>query len=114
MNLRPLLDVLVVPLEEVRRVSDGGIIVPDTDKVPIGYGLVLRAGPGMWVHNRAKKKEVFFKMQVKVGDRVVFHRANIQTKQGKGMVHYLGENTAIIRERDVLLVDEDSLVDATL
>ena len=114
MNFRPLLDVLLIKLEEVRRVSDGGIIVPDVEKVPIGYGTVLKAGPGMWIHNRAKKKEVFYKMQVKVGDRVVFHRANIQTKQGKSMVHFVGDNTAIIRERDVLLVDDENAVEVTL
>jgi len=41
-----------------------------------------------------------------VGDRVAFHMANLQTKQGKELCYRLDEGQGLIRESDVLFVLE--------
>jgi hypothetical protein len=45
-------------------------------------------------------------MEAKPGDRVVFPAALLDVSQGKATAHVLGDDEALIRETDILLVLE--------
>jgi co-chaperonin GroES (HSP10) len=61
LKVRPYADNVIILLEERNRVSQGGIIIPDTVKETTLVGRVLRVGPGS-----AK-----WPITVKPGDRVL-------------------------------------------
>jgi len=69
MQIQPLADRLVVrPLSGESR-SKSGIVIPDTAKEKPQEGEVIAVGPG-----RLDKEGKRVKMEVKVGDKVVFSR----------------------------------------
>jgi len=69
MQIQPLADRLVVrPLSGESR-SKSGIVIPDTAKEKPQEGEVIAVGPG-----RLDKDGKRVKMEVKVGDKVVFSR----------------------------------------
>jgi chaperonin GroES len=103
MNVRPLHDVLLIDIEQEKKVSSGGIILPDSSREPIRIGKVVAAGPGRSWKVRDGKK-TFWPMQAEAGDRVAFFMANLETKQGYQLCHVLGEGHGLIRETDVLFV----------
>jgi co-chaperonin GroES (HSP10) len=109
MGIRPLSDVAVIQLEPPCTRSRGGLIRPDTRQHPIRTGHVLRVGPGRRWKSKTTGKWVFWPMDLKVGERIAFLAAVLQTKQGKSLQSSfsLGENEALIRETDVLFVIED-------
>lgn len=106
MNLRPVSDVLVVQLEPPRTTTRGGLVIPDTKPHPLRIGKVLRAGPGRSWKNRSTGKFAYWQTEVKPGERVLFMAALLQTKQGRQVTqgYVLGDDEALIRETDVLLV----------
>lgn len=72
--ITPLADRVVVrPLtpEELGTVSASGIIIPETaKKEKPEQGIVIATGPGKWDEDGEKR----LKMEVKVGDRIVFSK----------------------------------------
>ena len=95
MKIRPLNDRILVKRLEEETKSKGGIIIPDSAKEKPAEGEVVAVGPG-----RANEKGDRVKMQVKVGDRVLF------SKYGGSDVKLDGQDYLIMREDDILGVLE--------
>jgi len=95
MKFRPLHDrVLLRPIEGEEK-TKGGIIIPDTAKEKPMEGEVVAVGPGA----RNEKGEIV-KLDVKVGDRVLFG------KWSGTEVKIDGEDLLIVKETDVMGVIE--------
>jgi chaperonin GroES len=95
MNLKPLADRLVVEPLEQEEVTAGGIILPETAKEKPQQGKVLATGPG-----RTDENGKFVKMEVKVGDRVLYARySGTEVKVDN-------KKLLIFRESDVLAIVE--------
>jgi len=100
MRVRPLHDWLVVEVEPVAK-QIGSILVPDVWLAnPIRTAKVLAVGPG----RRNKKTDVLVPTQVKVGDRVCFHTANLEHKQGRALLQTLDDKQGMIQESDIFMV----------
>jgi co-chaperonin GroES (HSP10) len=81
-------------------VSPGGLLLVRPPLVRTGT--VVAVGVG-----RLFVDEVFRATEVKVGERVAFLAATMDTKQGHQMQGTLGEERALIRESDILFVIEE-------
>ena len=67
MKLRPLHDIVLIKVVDIKKKTAGGIIIPDTAKEKPQEGEVVAVGPG------AKSEEgKISPMDVKVGDIVLF------------------------------------------
>ena len=88
---RPLHDRVVVRRIEEENKTRGGIIIPDTAKEKPQEGEVIAVGPGA----RNEKGEVQ-KLDVKVGDRVLFG------KWSGTEVKLDGEELMIMKESDIM------------
>jgi chaperonin GroES len=95
MNLKPLADRLVIEPIEQEEVTAGGIILPETAKEKPQQGKVIAAGPG-----RTDDEGDYIKMEVKVGDRVLY------AKYSGTEIKMDGKKLLILRESDVLAVVE--------
>ena len=95
MKFRPLHDrVLIVVLDSEEK-SKGGIIIPDTAKEKPQEGKVVAVGPG------AKTEDwKTIKMEVKVGDRVLFG------KWSGTEVKIDGKEYSIMKESDIMGVSK--------
>ena len=95
MKFRPLHDrVLLKPLEAEEKTA-GGIIIPDTAKEKPMEGEVVAVGPGA----RNEKGDIV-KLDVKVGDRVLFG------KWSGTEVKINGDELLIVKESDIMGVIE--------
>jgi chaperonin GroES len=95
MRIRPLQDRIVVSRIADQEKTKGGIIIPDTAKEKPIEGKVLAVGNGRVLEDGNVRK-----LDVKVGDRVLFG------KYGGTEVTIDGEELLILREDDVLGVVE--------
>jgi chaperonin GroES len=95
MHIRPLQDRIVVSRIAEQEKTKGGIIIPDTAKEKPAEGKVLAVGPGRVLEDGSVRK-----LDVKVGDRVLF------SKYGGSDVTISGEELLILREDDILGVVE--------
>ena len=95
MRIRPLQDRIVVSRIAEQEKTKGGIIIPDTAKEKPVEGKVLAVGNGRILEDGSVRK-----LDVKVGDRVLFN------KYGGTEVTIDGEQLLILREEDVLGVVE--------
>ena len=95
MRIRPLQDRIVVSRIADQEKTKGGIIIPDTAKEKPIEGKVLAVGNGRVLEDGNVRK-----LDVKVGDRVLFG------KYGGTEVTIDGEDLLILREDDVLGVVE--------
>lgn len=93
--IRPLHDWLVVAMDPLPE-SHGSILLVHGGRVRTGT--VLRTGPGK------KAADTYAPLDVAVGDKVAFFRENLEHKQGRTLLTYTDENTALIRATDVLFV----------
>lgn len=93
MKLKPLGDRVIVKVIEPEEVTKGGIILPDVAKEKPQVGEILAVGPG-----RTSDKGETIKMQVKVGDRVLFG------KYSGTEISYEGEKYLIMHESDILAI----------
>jgi Co-chaperonin GroES (HSP10) len=93
MKLKPLGDRVIVKVIEPEEVTKGGIILPDVAKEKPQVGEILAVGPG-----RTSDKGEIIKMQVKVGDRVLFG------KYSGTEISYEGEKYLIMHESDILAI----------
>ena len=95
LNLRPLADRLIVEAIEQEEVTSSGLYIPETAKEKPQQGNVLAVGPG-----RADENGKLIKMDVKVGDKVLF------AKYAGTEVKLDGKKLLIMKEADVLGVLE--------
>ncbi len=90
-KLQPLGDRVVIQREESESKTAGGIVLPDAAKDKPARGRVLSVGEGRLLENGSRSK-----LQVKVGDRVVFSS-------------YAGE-TFKVDDEELLLMREDEIL----
>lgn len=94
MKLRPLGDRVVIKKIEAEETTKSGIVLPGTAKEKPQMAEVVAVGPGGMVDG----KEV--KMEVKVGDKVIF------SKYSGNDVKVDGEELTILRQDDILAIVE--------
>ncbi|MBA5850848.1 co-chaperone GroES [Clostridium sp. cel8] len=94
MNIRPLGDRVVIKKIEAEETTKSGIVLPDAAKEKPQEAEVVAVGVGGFVDG----KEV--KMEVKVGDRVLF------SKYAGNEVKIDGEEYTILRQDDILAIIE--------
>jgi chaperonin GroES len=93
LNLRPLADRVILQRAEAEEMTAGGIILPESAKDKPKEGKVVSCGDG-----RIGDDGKLQKMNVKVGDRVLFSSyAGTEVK-----VH--GEDYLIMNESDILAI----------
>ena len=95
MKVRPLNDRILVKRLEEEETTKGGIIIPDSAKEKPAEGEVIAVGKG-----KRNDKGERVKMDIKVGDRVLF------SKYGGTDVKIDGVDHLIMREDDILAVVE--------
>ena len=95
MKVRPLNDRILVKRLEEEEMTKGGIIIPDSAKEKPAEGEVIAVGKG-----KVNDKGDRIKMDVKVGDRVLF------SKYGGTDVKIDGVDHLIMREDDILAIVE--------
>ncbi len=95
MKLRPLHDRVVVKRLENETKTASGIVIPDNAAEKPDQGEVLAVGPG-----RLDEDGDRIKMDVKVGDRVLFGKYSGQT------VKVDGEEILVMKEEDLFAVVE--------
>lgn len=90
-NIRPLLDrVIVKRIEEGEQVR-GGILIPDSAKEKPQEGEVIAAGEGKYRKDGSRQA-----LDVKVGDRILFG------KYSSPEINIDGEELMIMREDEIL------------
>ncbi len=92
--IKPLLDRVVLKIIEAEETTKSGILIASSSKEKPHIARVVAVGPGGTVDG----KEV--KMQVNVGDRVIF------SKYAGTEVKYEDEDYIIVRQDDILAVVE--------
>ena len=95
MKVRPLNDRILVKRLEEEEMTKGGIIIPDSAKEKPAEGEIIAVGKG-----KINDKGDRIKMDVKVGDRVLF------SKYGGTDVKIDGVDHLIMREDDILAIVE--------
>ena len=95
MKVRPLNDRILVKRLQEEEMTKGGIIIPDSAKEKPAEGEVIAVGKGK-MNDKGDRN----KMDVKVGDRVLF------SKYGGTDVKLDGVDHLIMREDDILAVVE--------
>lgn len=94
MKLRPLGDRVVIKKVEAEETTKSGIVLPGSAKEKPQVAEVIAVGPGGFVDG----KEV--KMEVKVGDKVIF------SKYSGNEIKMDGEEYTILRQDDLLAIVE--------
>ena len=95
MQLKPLLDRVVIKRVEEENKTAGGIIIPDTAKEKPSQGIIVSVGPGG--RDEAGHE---IPMTLKVGDRVLFG------KWSGTEIKIEGEDLVIMKESEVFGVLE--------
>lgn len=93
MNLKPLLDRVVVRRVDSDTVTKGGIVIPDAAAEKADQGTVLAVGPG-----KRNNDGDLVALDVALNDRVLFGKFSGQT------VKIDGEELLILKEEDILAV----------
>ena len=94
MNIRPLLDRVVIKKLESEETTKSGIVLPGSAKEKPEVAEVVAVGPGGIVDG----KEV--KMEVKVGDKV------LTSKYAGTEVKFEGTEYTILKQSDILAIVE--------
>ena len=95
MSLSPLADRIVIKALEAESKTAGGIIIPDNAKEKPQKGEVVAVGPG-----KTDDKGNVIKMELKVGDKVLYGKYSGTEVEIKGVKHL------ILRESELLGVIE--------
>ena len=95
MKIRPLHDRVIVKRLEEERKTASGIVIPDAAAEKPDQGEILAVGKGKILESGDVRK-----MDVKVGDRVLFGKYAGQT------VKIDGEELLVIREEEIFAVIE--------
>jgi chaperonin GroES len=93
LKLQPLGDRVVVEREESEEKTSGGIVLPDTAKDKPSRGTVIAIGDGRLLDDGTRGK-----LQVKVGDKVLF------TSYAPEAIKIGDEELLLMREEDILAV----------
>jgi len=100
MKIQPMNDWVLVEIDSAPE-TIGSIIVLDTGTMHgIRTATVISAGPGRLL------ADVRVPMSIQPGERVCFHRWNLEHKSGQSMMHAmaeLGPAFGLIKEGDVLM-----------
>ncbi len=94
-GIKPLHNLVFIIRSKPEEISAGGVIIPETAKKPPLQGKVVATGPG-----KVKKDGSLAKMEVKVGDTVLFPDMH-------GWEAKTHDDYTILREDDILAVLED-------
>ncbi|MEI8216667.1 MAG: co-chaperone GroES [Eubacteriales bacterium] len=92
MNIKPLGDKVVIKRLEAEEKTKSGIVLPNQAKEQPQLAKIMAVGPGGLVDG----KEI--KMEVKVGDTVIF------SKYSGTDIKYDGEEYTIVSQKDILAV----------
>jgi chaperonin GroES len=92
-KIQPLGDRVVVEREESESKTAGGIVLPDTAKDKPSRGKVIAVGDGRLLDDGKRSK-----LQVKVGDKVLF------TSYAPESIRINDEELLLMREEDILAV----------
>ncbi|MGC3963074.1 MAG: co-chaperone GroES [Rhodocyclaceae bacterium] len=95
MKIRPLHDRVIVKRIEAERTTASGIVIPDSAGEKPDQGEVLAIGNGKLLDSGEVRK-----LDVKVGDRVLFGKYAGQT------VKVEGQEVLVLREEDIMGVIE--------
>lgn len=95
MRIRPLGDRVLIKKLEAEETTKSGIVLPGTAKEKPQEAEIIAVGPGGFVDG----KEV--KMEVKVGDKVLF------SKYSGNEIKVDGEEYTILKQDDILAVVEN-------
>lgn len=102
MKVRPMNDWVLVRLDPMPK-TVGSIVMPDIVSARDTHtATVISTGPGRSLPGGARAP-----MEVQEGDKVCFHRWNLEHKNGKAIGHVLeemGEDVALVKEADILFV----------
>ncbi|MCX5812905.1 MAG: co-chaperone GroES [Proteobacteria bacterium] len=96
MKIRPLQDRVLIKRIEEEEKTKGGIIIPDAAKEKPQEGKVIAVGDGKTLENGTKAP-----LTVKVGDKILFG------KYSGTEIKVDGEEHLILREDDILAIEED-------
>lgn len=102
MKLRLLHDWVLAEVEPAPEKTAGGIIIAGPQ--PIRMATVLDVGPG-----RRDSKGRLTPTQLRAGDKFPFFKAASETRQGHSLALLLEDNQVLIKESDVLFVDEQGV-----
>jgi chaperonin GroES len=94
-KLQPLGDRVVVDREESESKTAGGIVLPDTAKDKPSRGTIIAVGTGRLLDDGKRGK-----LQVKVGDKVLF------TSYAPEVISIDDKELLLMREEDILAVIE--------
>lgn len=94
MNIKPLGDRVVIKKVEAEAKTKSGIVLPSQAKEQPQMAEIVAVGPGGMVDG----KEV--KMEVKVGDKVIF------SKYAGTEIKYDGKEYTILKQNDLLAIVE--------
>ncbi len=95
LKIQPLGDRVVVEREESEAKTAGGIVLPDTAKDKPTRGTVISVGDGRLLDDGTRSK-----LQVKVGDKVVF------TSYAPEVIRVEDRELLLMHEEDILAVVE--------
>lgn len=89
MKVKPLMDKVLIKRDNDSEKSKGGILLPGAAKERANTGTVVAVGPGKLLENGDRSK-----MQVKVGDSVIFpsYASNQTAKDGDDEYVFLNES----------------------
>lgn len=94
MAIKPLFDKVVLKQSKMEEKTSSGLLLPTSTQEKPEIAEVIAVGPG------AKFKDQEIKMEVKVGDKVIY------SKFGGTQIKYEGEDLIIISQADILAVIE--------
>ena len=95
MKIRPLHDRVIIKRVEEERKTASGIVIPDAAAEKPDQGVVQAIGTGKVLEDGSVRK-----LEVKVGDRVLFGKYSGQT------VKIDGKEVLVMREEDIMGVVE--------
>ena len=95
MKIRPLHDRVIIKRLEEERKTASGIVIPDTAAEKPDQGEVVAVGTGKVLEDGSVRK-----LEVKVGDKVLFGKYSGQT------VKVEGQELLVMREEDIMGVVE--------
>jgi chaperonin GroES len=95
LKIQPLGDRVVVEREEAEAKTAGGIVLPDSAKDKPTRGAVIAIGDGRLLDDGTRSK-----LQVKVGDKVLF------TSYAPEVIKINDQELLLMREEDILAVIE--------
>ncbi len=94
-KLQPLGDRVVVEREESEEKTAGGIVLPDSAKDKPSRGTIIAIGDGRLLDDGSRGK-----LQVKIGDKVLF------TSYAPETIRFSDQELLLMREEDILAVIE--------